>query len=103
MPRFWKGGTKFATRQTEKLEEPGKFKVVLLNDDYTTMDFVVEILVTVFHKPEEDANRIMMDVHQKGRGIVAVYTWDIAQTKAAQVHFLAREHQFPLRCVVEPV
>jgi ATP-dependent Clp protease adaptor protein ClpS len=57
----------------------------------------------VFHKSEEDANRIMMDVHKKGRGIVAVYPWDIAQTKVVQVHFLAREHQFPLRCIVEPV
>jgi ATP-dependent Clp protease adaptor protein ClpS len=103
MPEFRGGGTKFATRQTEKLKEPEEFRVILLNDNYTTMDFVVEILVLVFHKSEEDANRIMMDVHRKGRGIVATYPWDIAQTKADQVHFLARERQFPLRCVVEPV
>ena len=103
MPEFRGSGTKFATRQTEKLREPDEFRVILLNDNYTTMDFVVEILVVVFHKSDEDANRIMMDVHKKGRGIVAVYPWDIAQTKVAQVHFLAREHQFPLRCIVEPV
>jgi ATP-dependent Clp protease adaptor protein ClpS len=103
MSEFWGSGTKFATRQVEKLREPGEFQVILLNDNYTTMDFVVEILVLVFHKSEEDANRIMMDVHKKGRGIVATYPWDIAQTKVTQVHSLAREHQFPLRCVVEPV
>jgi ATP-dependent Clp protease adaptor protein ClpS len=103
MPKFREGGTKFAARRTEKLREPEEFRVVLLNDDYTTMDFVVEILVAVFQKSGEDANRIMMDVHRKGRGIVAVYPWDIAQTKAGQVHFLARERQFPLRCVVEPL
>jgi ATP-dependent Clp protease adaptor protein ClpS len=103
MPEFRGSGIKFATRQVEKLREPEEFRVILLNDDYTTMDFVVEILVLVFHKSDKDANRIMMDVHRKGRGIVAVYPWDIAQTKVAQVHFLARERQFPLRCVVEPV
>ncbi|MDR0453081.1 MAG: ATP-dependent Clp protease adaptor ClpS [Treponema sp.] len=95
-------GAKFAVRRTEKLKEPGKFRVILLNDDYTTMDFVVEILMLVFHKSAEEAGRIMMDVHCKGRGVVAVYPWDIAQTKAEQVHSLARERQFPLRCVVEP-
>jgi ATP-dependent Clp protease adaptor protein ClpS len=65
------------------------------------MDFVVEILMIVFHKGEEDANRIMIDVHRKGRGIVGLYPWDIAQTKAEQVHSIARQHEFPLRCVVE--
>jgi ATP-dependent Clp protease adaptor protein ClpS len=103
MPEFRGSGTKFATRQAGKLREPGEFRVILLNDNYTTMNFVIEILVMVFQKSGEDANRIMMDVHRKGRGIVAVYPWDIAQTKAEQVHFLARERQFPLRCVVEPV
>jgi ATP-dependent Clp protease adaptor protein ClpS len=103
MPEFRGGGTKFATRQAERLREPEEFRVILLNDNYTTMDFVVEVLVMVFHKSGEDANRIMLDVHRKGRGIVATYPWDIAQTKADQVHFLARERQFPLRCVVEPV
>ncbi|MDR1128224.1 MAG: ATP-dependent Clp protease adaptor ClpS [Treponema sp.] len=97
------GGTKFAVRQKERLKEPEEFRVILLNDEYTTMEFVVEILMLVFHKSEEDAGRIMMDVHRKGRGVVAVYPWDIAQTKADQVHSLAREREFPLRCVVEPV
>lgn len=85
----------------DDLKEPDMFKVVLHNDDYTTRDFVVEILKLVFHKPVIEATKIMMDVHKKGRGIVGMYTWDIAQTKAAQVHHLAREQEFPLKCTVE--
>jgi ATP-dependent Clp protease adaptor protein ClpS len=96
-------GTKLASRQKEKLREPLEFRVILLNDHYTTMDFVVDILMHVFHKNEEDAYRIMMDVHRKGRGIVGVYPWDIATTKAEQVHSLARQHEYPLRCIVEQV
>ncbi|MDR3336232.1 MAG: ATP-dependent Clp protease adaptor ClpS [Treponema sp.] len=103
MAEFWGIGTKFASRTTERLREPEEFRVILLNDHYTTMDFVVEILILIFHKTEEEAGRIMMDIHKKGRGIVATYPWDIAQTKANQVHNIAREHEFPLRCVVEPV
>jgi len=86
----------------EKLKEPEEFKVILLNDHYTTMDFVVEILMVIFHKKTEDANRIMLDVHQKGKGVVGVYSWDIAATKAQQVHAAARQREFPLRCIVEP-
>ncbi|MBN1836508.1 MAG: ATP-dependent Clp protease adapter ClpS [Spirochaetales bacterium] len=84
------------------LEEPDMYRVVLHNDDYTTKEFVVEVLQAVFHKPAIEATRIMLDVHKKGRGVVGVYTWDIAQTKAAQVHQLAREREFPLKCTVEP-
>ena len=86
----------------EKLKEPEEFRVILLNDHYTTMEFVVEILIAVFHKSGEDANRIMLDVHRKGKGLVGVYPWDIAATKAQQVHMAAKEREFPLRCVVEP-
>jgi ATP-dependent Clp protease adaptor protein ClpS len=103
MPAKWEDGTKFAVRNEKKLKEPEDFRVVLLNDDYTTMEFVVEILMAVFHKDEEEANRIMLDVHRKGRGIVGAYSWDIAQTKASQVHNAAREREFPLRCLVEPL
>ena len=95
--------TKASEKTREKLKEPVQYRVILLNDNYTTMDFVVEILVIVFHKNIEDANRIMLDVHQKGKGIVGVYPWDIAATKAQQVHAAAKASQFPLRCVVEPV
>jgi ATP-dependent Clp protease adaptor protein ClpS len=96
-------GTKFAIRKKEKLKEPEDFRVILLNDHFTTMDFVVEVLITIFHKNQLEAERIMLDVHQKGRGIVGHYSWDIAQTKANQVHALARQHDFPLRCIVEPM
>jgi ATP-dependent Clp protease adaptor protein ClpS len=90
-------------KTTPKIKEPDEFRVLLLNDDYTTMDFVVEVLMIVFHKNLEDANRIMLDVHKKGKGIVGQYTWDIAATKVEQVHAAARENEFPLRCIVEPV
>jgi ATP-dependent Clp protease adaptor protein ClpS len=92
---------KTAARNTEKLKEPERFRVILLNDDYTTMDFVVEILIDVFHKNEAEANRIMLDVHRKGRGMVGVYALDLALTKMEQVHSLARQQGFPLRCSVE--
>jgi ATP-dependent Clp protease adaptor protein ClpS len=67
------------------------------------MDFVVYILELIFHKSLEEASRIMMDVHRRGRGIVGIYPWDIAQTKAAQVHAAAKQREFPLRCIVEQV
>jgi ATP-dependent Clp protease adaptor protein ClpS len=91
-----------ANKTNNKIKEPENYRVVLLNDHYTTMDFVVEILMLVFHKNTEEANMIMLDVHRKGRGVVGVYSWDIAQTKASQVQILAEENEFPLRCIVEP-
>ena len=90
-------------RGSPKVGEPQDYRVILLNDDYTAMDFVVEVLMVVFHKKSEDAARIMLDVHKKGKGIVGQYPWDIASTKAEQVHEAARENEFPLRCIVEPV
>jgi ATP-dependent Clp protease adaptor protein ClpS len=90
------------SKTTEKYKEPEEFKVILLNDHYTTMEFVVEVLTVIFHKSFLDANRIMLDVHKKGKGLVGVYTWDIAATKTEQVHSAARANEFPLRCVVEP-
>jgi ATP-dependent Clp protease adaptor protein ClpS len=101
MPVFLGNGIELHSKKEEKLQEPGEFRVILLNDHYTTMDFVVDVLVLIFHKDENDANRIMFDVHRKGRGLVGVYPWDIAQTKMDQVHLLAREHDFPLRCIIE--
>ena len=91
-----------ASKTDEKNKEPQEFKVILLNDHYTTMEFVVEILMVIFHKSILDANRIMLDVHKKGRGVVGVYPWDIAVTKTEQVHSAARANEFPLRCIVEP-
>ena len=88
-------------KNTPKIKEPEEYRVVILNDHYTTMEFVVFILMSIFHKNEEDAFKIMLDVHKKGKGIVGIYCWDIAVTKAEQVHALARENEFPLRCIVE--
>ena len=96
-----RGETELLTRDEEKLKEPKDYMVILLNDNYTTKKFVVEILKLVFHKNPEEATRIMLNVHHKGRGVVGVYTWDIAQTKANQVHAIAKEHEYPLRCIVE--
>ena len=101
MPVRNKDETKLLTRDEEKLKEPKDFMVVLLNDNYTTKEFVVEVLKLVFHKNPEEANRIMLNVHHKGRGVVGVYTWDIANTKASQVHTIAKEYEYPLRCIVE--
>jgi ATP-dependent Clp protease adaptor protein ClpS len=72
------------------------------NDDYTTMDFVVAVLVVIFGKPFDEAERIMLNVHRKGVGICGVYTEEVAETKVAQVHERAQESGFPLRCSMEP-
>lgn len=92
---------KLLSRDEEKLKEPKDYMVILLNDNYTTREFVVEILKLIFHKNSEEATRIMLNVHHKGRGIVGVYTWDIASTKASQVHAIAKQYDYPLKCVVE--
>ena len=89
------------TRSEEELKEPDEYRVILLNDDYTTMEFVVSVLMTVFHKPIPEATRIMLDVHQKGKGTVGVYSYDIAVTKINQVHLLAKQNGFPLKCTME--
>jgi ATP-dependent Clp protease adaptor protein ClpS len=94
-------GIELITREEEKIKEPKEYVVVLLNDDYTTRDFVVEILMIIFHKNPVEAKAIMLNVHNKGRGVVGNYTWDIAQTKVNQVHSIAKQYDFPLKCVVE--
>jgi ATP-dependent Clp protease adaptor protein ClpS len=94
--------TKPKPKTTPKLKEPDQYLVILLNDDFTAMDFVVEVLMEIFSKSYEDANLIMLDVHKKGKGIVGLYPWDIAVTKAEQVHAAARANEYPLRCIVEP-
>lgn len=105
MPRFSKSNNSRDTDteliSKEKIAVPRMYKVILHNDDYTTMDFVVEVLTRVFQKSTEDANKIMLDVHQKGAGICGVYTLDIAATKTLRVHDMARSRQFPLKCSYE--
>ena len=88
--------------RTEK-KTPPLFKVLMHNDHYTTMEFVIEVLETVFNKSSAEANRIMMNVHLKGIGICGIYPFDIAETKAEKVHTLAGRQGFPLRCSVEEV
>jgi ATP-dependent Clp protease adaptor protein ClpS len=84
-----------------RLQEPRLYRVMLLNDDYTTMDFVVKVIMAVFHHGAAAATRIMLDVHRKGRGVVGTYIRDIAMTKVAQVHDMARANEFPLRATAE--
>jgi ATP-dependent Clp protease adaptor protein ClpS len=84
------------------VREPKAYHAVLYNDDYTTMEFVVYVLETIFHHSRTIAEKIMLDVHQKGKGIAGTYTRDIAETKALQTRTLAQEHHFPLKCVAEP-
>ena len=84
-----------------KIDTPKMYRVILHNDHYTTMEFVVEVLIKVFHKPVTDATQIMLDVHRKGRGQVGVFTRDIAITKVDQVQYLARQREFPLLCTYE--
>ncbi len=85
----------------EELEEPPMYRVLIHNDDYTTMEFVVEILQKVFHKPPAEATRIMLHVHYNGIGVCGVFTQDIAETKIELVHHLAGRNGFPLRCSME--
>ena len=89
------------TRPKQVVKRPPLFKVVLLNDDYTTMEFVVWVLQTVFHHDESTATAIMLHVHRTGMGIAGLYPRDIAETRSARVEALAREHEYPLRCRVE--
>ncbi len=84
-----------------RLKKPARYGVVLLNDDITTMDFVVMVLKRIFWHSTEEANRLMLQIHQEGRGTCGVYSLDVAQTKADQVRALARENRFPLQCVLE--
>jgi ATP-dependent Clp protease adaptor protein ClpS len=88
-------------KERQKTKTPPMYKVSLLNDDYTSMDFVVEVLVKIFRKPLVEATQIMLHVHKNGRGLAGVYTHEVAETKAASVHDLAHQNGFPLKCDVE--
>ena len=91
-----------ATETVKKLKHPQLYKVLLHNDDYTTMEFVVLVLRSVFHHSESEAVNIMLHVHRRGVGVAGVFSYEIAETKAAKVMRMAREHEYPLRCSVEP-
>jgi ATP-dependent Clp protease adaptor protein ClpS len=86
-----------------RLKEPGHYAVILHNDDYTTMEFVTEVLQRYFHKTGDEAVQIMLQVHQQGKGVAGIYTYQIAETKVAQVHAYAESKSFPLKCSMQGV
>jgi len=90
------------SRSEQKLERPRMWRVLLHNDDYTTQDFVVWVLETVFHKPRGEAFTVMMSVHRTGLGVAGVYTHDVAETKVKATRNLAEQHEFPLLVTMEP-
>ena len=88
-------------KERSKTQKPKLYKVLLHNDDYTTMEFVTEILIEIFHKTATEATQLMLHVHTRGAGIAGVYTRDIAETKVAKVHQRARDQGMPLLCTME--
>lgn len=89
------------TQVESKVKRPSKYKVFLLNDDFTPMDFVVKILMTIFNKDQAEAQVIMMNVHHKQKGLAGIYVKDIAEDKVSQVHVLAKSSGYPLKCIME--
>lgn len=90
-----------SSKSDDEVREPPMYRVLLHNDDYTTMEFVVRVLMTVFSKSVDEATRIMLNVHRQGVGVCGVYTHEVAETKVDTVHALARESGFPLKCSME--
>jgi ATP-dependent Clp protease adaptor protein ClpS len=91
------------TEENIENDEPKLFKVLLHNDNFTTMDFVVQVLETVFFKSPAEATQIMISVHQKGVGMCGIYPYDVAESKVEQVHLLSRQNQFPLKSSLEEI
>ncbi len=89
------------TESEKKLKVPPLYKVLLHNDDYTTMEFVVQVLQTVFHKAPAEATQIMLHIHRLGIGVAGVYTHEVAETKVTVVEAMARKHEYPLKCTME--
>ena len=89
------------TETEKKLKKPPLYKVLLHNDNYTTQEFVVYILQSIFRHPPTKATQIMLHVHRRGIGVAGVYTYEVAETKVNQVHALAKEYEFPLKCTME--
>ena len=94
-------GTGVVVKTKPKTKKPSMYKVLMLNDDYTPMEFVVHILERFFNKSRQEATRIMLHVHRRGVGICGVYTYEVAETKVTQVMDFARQHQHPLQCTLE--
>ena len=96
------GNSVVLERRAQKTKPPQMYQVVMLNDDYTPMEFVVELLELFFGKTREAATRIMLNIHTEGKGVCGVYTLDVAETKAGIVNQFSRDHQHPLLCEIEP-
>lgn len=94
-------GPGIATRTRPKTKKPSMYKVLMLNDDYTPMEFVVHVLERFFSKNRDEATQIMLHVHQRGVGVCGVFTYEVAETKVTQVMDLARQQQHPLQCTIE--
>lgn len=95
------GQTRPAAGTRDQTRQPPLFKVLMHNDDYTTMEFVVEVLESVFRKPATEASRIMLHIHFKGVGVCGIFPYEVAETKVARVHALARSRGYPLRCTLD--
>jgi ATP-dependent Clp protease adaptor protein ClpS len=93
--------TGIVVKTKPKTRKPALYKVLMLNDDYTPMEFVVHVLERFFAKNREEANRIMMHVHRRGVGVCGIYTYEVAESKVTQVMDFARQHQHPLQCTLE--
>jgi ATP-dependent Clp protease adaptor protein ClpS len=96
-------GTSAATRERVRIEEPRQYKVIFHNDDFTTMEFVTDVLRQVFNKPDDEAVVLMMKVHREGHAVVGVFSYDVAMTKASLATAMARREGFPLKITCEPV
>ena len=93
--------TDLALFEETQLKHPNKYKVLILNDDYTSMEFVIDILMKIFHKSYDEAQKIMLEVHETEKGVCGIYTYEIAETKVMQVHKSARDSGYPLRAEME--
>ncbi len=93
--------TEFELYDEVETKYPKKYKVFLLNDDYTSMDFVIDILMSIFHKSYEDAQKIMLEVHENDKGLCGVYSFEVAETKVMQVKRKAKDNGFPLKALLE--
>jgi len=98
MPEFEE---KYIEKVIDKLKEPKLYKVFLVNDDYSTMDFVIMVLMSIFHKSQAEANKLMTNIHKTGHGLCGIYPFEVAETKAAQVAVMAEKYRYPLQSKLE--
>lgn len=95
------GSTQTLVRPESETKKPSMYKVVILNDDFTPREFVVHVLIRFFSKSETEATQLMLQVHHKGAGVAGVFSYEIAETKTYQVNTYSKQHQYPLKCIME--